>query len=631
MRNFFFLLFYGLLAPALAQIRVEVSLAPSIAEPETRIFLASSFNNWVPGDPKYELTRQPDGTYFIVIADTLRYFEYKFTQGYWTYVEGSAVGGSRPNRIYNRSADATPNQITALIEGWERKPTYRFIVKDIPENTPQDATLYITGNFNNWTTNDENYRLQKQVDGTYQIPIMTDLERLEFKFTRGTWESVEGQASGKARPNRVLLRKSDLDKLDAIELEIESWEDLSGTFNYYSIYDLLLLFSAFQSILLIIAISSLQDYNRRANRWLIIALGFTGLMVFVRVVSDYSAVAQQYTKLLFLPDFVLLLYAPLFYFYIRKLLFKGSKLPPRWWIHFLPAIGQFFLYLPFFLMDSKALQHKIVNREADLVTIWLVVGTLAWFYNLYYWFICRRSIRRYQREFATHASYEQNIQYLSTVVVIQGVCLSLWAFTGILLGSSYVFELQVAGLVAKSVDTIWLAFSSIPYFLGYFAIHQPEVFKLPTEEAAFFSNVPAVAEPDKQTALKEDHDPDRAEHAEENLLPFKEKIDAYMQKHKPYTNAGLTLNELAGKLKMSPHLLSKVINDVYEKNFFDFINSYRIEEFKLKFEDPRNKQFTMLALAFEVGFNSKTAFNRAFKKMTNQSPREYFFESRLED
>ena len=59
-------------------------------------------------------------------------------------------------------------------------------------------------------------------------------------------------------------------------------------------------------------------------------------------------------------------------------------------------------------------------------------------------------------------------------------------------------------------------------------------------------------------------------------------------------------------------------------NFFDFINGYRIEEFKKLVRDPRYKNQTFLAIAFEVGFNSKTAFNRSFKKMTNQTPRDYF-------
>ena len=86
----------------------------------------------------------------------------------------------------------------------------------------------------------------------------------------------------------------------------------------------------------------------------------------------------------------------------------------------------------------------------------------------------------------------------------------------------------------------------------------------------------------------------------------------------------MTLNDLAAKLKVQPHVLSKVINDGFEKNFFDLVNTYRIEEFKRRIEDPRYKNYTLLSLAFEVGFNSKTAFNRSFKKITNQTPSDFF-------
>ncbi|MEJ7667038.1 MAG: helix-turn-helix domain-containing protein [Hymenobacter sp.] len=75
---------------------------------------------------------------------------------------------------------------------------------------------------------------------------------------------------------------------------------------------------------------------------------------------------------------------------------------------------------------------------------------------------------------------------------------------------------------------------------------------------------------------------------------------------------------------MPSHVLSKVINEGFGQNFFDFINSYRIAEFKQVMAAPQARQYTLLALALEVGFNSKTAFNRAFKKQTDQAPREYF-------
>nr|WP_231403018.1 AraC family transcriptional regulator [Hymenobacter guriensis] len=97
-----------------------------------------------------------------------------------------------------------------------------------------------------------------------------------------------------------------------------------------------------------------------------------------------------------------------------------------------------------------------------------------------------------------------------------------------------------------------------------------------------------------------------------------------MRHHKPYLNPSLTIHELAGGLQLPPHVLSKVINEGFGQNFFDFVNAYRVEEFKQLMTTPRAQQYTLLALALEVGFNSKSAFNRAFKKQTDQTPREYF-------
>ena len=76
-------------------------------------------------------------------------------------------------------------------------------------------------------------------------------------------------------------------------------------------------------------------------------------------------------------------------------------------------------------------------------------------------------------------------------------------------------------------------------------------------------------------------------------------------------------------MKLPPHVLSKVINEGYGRNFFDFINQLRIDELKVRLNDPRFRSYTLLSMAFEVGFNSKTAFNRSFKKLTNQTPSEY--------
>lgn len=92
---------------------------------------------------------------------------------------------------------------------------------------------------------------------------------------------------------------------------------------------------------------------------------------------------------------------------------------------------------------------------------------------------------------------------------------------------------------------------------------------------------------------------------------------------KPYLDPDLSLKKLAQTLRTSPNHLSQVINMQQNKNFFDFINSYRIKELMELLKSQKNEKFTLLSLAFEAGFNSKSTFNSSFKKLTGLTPTEY--------
>ena len=96
-----------------------------------------------------------------------------------------------------------------------------------------------------------------------------------------------------------------------------------------------------------------------------------------------------------------------------------------------------------------------------------------------------------------------------------------------------------------------------------------------------------------------------------------------MEYEKLYKDPELNLNQVASLLDVHPNILSQTINSVENKNFYDYINQHRIEEFKRIVVLPENQKFTILSLAFESGFNSKTSFNRNFKKYMDCSPREY--------
>lgn len=100
-------------------------------------------------------------------------------------------------------------------------------------------------------------------------------------------------------------------------------------------------------------------------------------------------------------------------------------------------------------------------------------------------------------------------------------------------------------------------------------------------------------------------------------------LEKIMIEKKPYLEPMLTIHDLAELLKLPSHQLSKVIHKEFGKNFYEYINQYRIESFKELVLTEKYKSFTILAIALECGFNSKSAFNRIFKEQTGITPREY--------
>ena len=601
-----------------AQVRIVVTDYPPLPLAAKGLYLASSVNNWSPGDPAYEMKHNSDGHFYIDIPDSITNFKFKFTQGSWTVTEGDAKGSSIADRVYSRDSLENPSYLECRIAGWESKITYRFHILSVPENTPHDATLYLAGDFNGWNPADESYKLTRQMDGTYRVSVFTDQPVIHFKFTRGSWASVEGQGNGAVRPNRV-QGLGRVDSYDNIPIEIESWEDLSATFSFYSLYDLLLLFSAFQCLLLVFAIPTIQDYNKSANRWLVLLLLGVAVALTIRVVGQFKEVAGGSPRLLFLPDFLWFGYAPVFYFYVEKLLFNSVRLARRWLLSFVPLGLHLLSYTPFFLMKGDEVKIMLLNQEPVFIQVFLIAGGFAFAFNLYYWLEIWREINHYRAQARSSFSYEENLSFLSTVMFIKGACLVIWFLAFPIFIYGFFTGNETDNLLSGINDVIWLIFSVIPYFLGYFAIHQPEVFKLPKRAIESRFVMDASLDEIRVEEIREL----KEESSDEVIRQVQEQLDGFMEKEKPFTNPKLTLNELAHSLQVQPHLLSRVINEGYHKNFFDFINSYRVEEFKHRLEDPHYRHYTLLSIAFEVGFNSKTAFNRAFKKLTNTSPSEY--------
>lgn len=595
-----------------AQVKIEVEVLSPFLDANKPLFVALDYNKWNPGDPVYILNKEKENLYSIVLENVPSSFEYKFTQGSWMLVEGTPSGEGLPNRSFDRNVSKS-NIVRTKILGWEKQVAYDIIVDNIPENTPRDAEIFVSGNFNNWESGNVDYQLKRNIQGQYTTRIYSDMPKLEFKFTRGTWESVEARESGKARPNRIIYRSSDINN-KSVNVTIEGWEDLLGTLHVYSLFDFLLLFAVFQGILLVIAIPLIQNANVEANRWLILSIVISSLSILFYLMSNFQVFVNRFPRIVIIHDFIYFIYAPIFYFYLIKLLYHVKFLPSKWYLHFLPFLIQFFVYLPYLIQNDKTFLLDLMEQKPMLTYTFGGTGILGLLWNLYYWNLFRKTIVAYKLEFQTNLSYEQNLNYLNTVSVIQFVVLCFWAFSIVAILVGHYFNIDNIRLFENSVDLTWLAFSIITYFVGYFAIHQSETFKAQPQKISIFDDLLETAVNLNQKAVTND-----PEHIKKDI----EKLEKYMADHSPFKNPKVSLSELASQIQIPSHLLSKIINDHYHQNFFDFINHYRIEEFKKMVIDPKNQNLTFLGLAYEVGFNSKTAFNRSFKKITNQTPREY--------
>ena len=106
------------------------------------------------------------------------------------------------------------------------------------------------------------------------------------------------------------------------------------------------------------------------------------------------------------------------------------------------------------------------------------------------------------------------------------------------------------------------------------------------------------------------------------LRPWRARLLALMADEQPWLEPELTLTELAQRLRTNPGLLSKVINTGCGQNFNDFVNTYRVQEACRKLADARFAHYSLVGVALESGFNSKSTFNRVFKKLTGQAPGE---------
>jgi|GEM_PF-972392 len=173
---------------------------------------------------------------------------------------------------------------------------------------------------------------------------------------------------------------------------------------------------------------------------------------------------------------------------------------------------------------------------------------------------------------------------------------------------------ELAGSVAASAGSVMASAGSVAAPAGSVAAPARSAAASARSAAASESSVGPPAGPVAEAAAPPGLPPE--------LLAWRERLLALMAAEQPWLEPELTLTELAQRLRTTPNVLSRVINAGCGQNFNDFVNTYRVQEARRKLADARYAHYSLVGVALESGFNSKSTFNRVFKKLTGQAPGE---------
>jgi len=469
-----------------------------------------------------------------------------------------------------------------------------FIIGNVPAQTPHDASLFIAMDITGWYPEIPSSKFKKRSDGKYFIVVHHKQPQFEYKITRGSWESVEGRTNGRAISNR----KYDLiQNGDTVELEVLSWEDLSRS--SYNFYVYILYLAVLQAILLIIAILTIRNKNKYANAVLSVLLLLIALALIGRASSYDRDVFNWAPKILLIPEIILFAYAPVFYIYIHYLLRIPLAFKKYWWVHFIPSIMHVLLYIPYLYINDQTFIYRVIDRE--LFVVFAISGAVALVYNAIYWCLCYKTILSGKHQEKQNKNFQKYLSFLKVVLHIKAFYLFLWLFLMLIYLVGLLIHVDTLWITEACIDVLWVLFSLIIVCLAYYAMKQPEIF----------------------TKLQVDQKYKDSSISGDEFENIKQRLKDLLDQDKIFTDPELTLPELSNKVPTSVHTLSRVINEGFGQTFSQFINERRVLEF-IEIINKGKGYDSFLSLAYQVGFNSKTTFNRSFKKHTGTTPRHYF-------
>ncbi|MWB93695.1 helix-turn-helix domain-containing protein [Flavobacterium sp. GA093] len=298
---------------------------------------------------------------------------------------------------------------------------------------------------------------------------------------------------------------------------------------------------------------------------------------------------------------------PAFYLYVLSVCYSDFRLKPKYILHLLPFLLVNIILLPrFYLVDAAAKLNFIVHRQSmiEIPTFHILFHIQILVYFVAVFMLLKRAKKLYLENYAGTNINSYNWLFQFTVVLC--ILYSITLFKNIFKFSEYsdLFEWMKIGIIAFQLFiACWYLFK---------ALNHPGLFRNIDSNLKLVSDI--ILEEKNNSALAANE----KEYNEELI-----KLKQFMAEEKPFLNPSLTIQDVSAAIKVPVRDVSLLINHKLEQHFYDFVNTYRIEHAMAILNDPSKSKVTILEILYEVGFNSKSSFNTAFKKHTGNTPTSY--------
>lgn len=306
--------------------------------------------------------------------------------------------------------------------------------------------------------------------------------------------------------------------------------------------------------------------------------------------------------------------APFMFLYVVVMMRKDERFKPTDLLHALPFLifTVYFSFIFYHLSAPEKLDfyNRIQNGDVPLDVKIVSFPNIA--IGPIYIVLALLKLKQHTKNISQSFSYTEKINLNWLKYVVGGL-----GFVWIIVVVSNILVMFPFLSITAHDHLIYLALTMSVFFLGYFGIKQQAIYGHEPSQSP--QKVSPESRKKKESSNQYLHSGLKKEDSEQ----YAKTVQEYFNLDKPYLNGKLSLREVSEYMDISVNHLSQVINEQLGMSFFDFVNSYRVEEVKARLSDSSYENFTLLGIAYDSGFNSKSSFNSIFKKFTGFTPSQF--------